>query len=608
MLVGLAMIVTTLPAGADVEFEPNPREHTVVFDWVEAMLEAIELNPPAPTATTWRMWVVMSSIYDAWSAYDQEALATISGYDLKRPQAEATEAAKAEAISYAAHRALLFTYPGQTELFDSVMEYLGYPLSNSMDPTTPSGVGNIAALRVIEYRSADGSNALGGFAQVTSDTYPELYEPINSGDPSEPNGPGGPDFDLNHWQPLQVANGTMLDANGNPTYDHTDPSTYSTQVFLTPHWGSVVPFALTSGDQFRPPPPPQYGSDAPYVDALGNQSTNDEAFRSQTAEIQDLNASLTDVHKVIAEFWADGPHTWTPPGHWVQIALGISLRDEHTIDEDARMFMGLTGAVLDAGIAAWEAKRHYDYVRPITAIRELNRGTQIMAWAGPDQGTQLINGEDWQPYQSLTFVTPPFAEFVSGHSTFSRASAETLTAFSGTDVMYDGATHLGRDYDGDGVEDLLGQHIVVPGGLMFEDGPAETVVLRWNTLLEAADEAGFSRRYGGIHFQDGDLFARDMGADIGRQAYQWAELHWDPFGEMRETVSEFAAEGSLSRGQARSLHNQLANAGRLFEQVDPAAGCAVLGGLQEHVDRQLTSEAHDVISRQLDHVSELLCD
>lgn len=609
----LALIVTTLPAGASdsEQFSPNPHEHTVVFDWVEAMLEAIELNPPAPTATTWRMWVVMSSIYDAWSAYDPSAMGTVSGYDLKRPISEATEANKAEAISHAAHTALSFTYPNQADMFDAVLDHLGYVPSDSLDPTTPAGIGNISANRVIEYRSLDGSNALGGFTQVTSEQYPSLYSPTNSDDPNDPNGPGGAEYDINHWQPLRVPNGTLLDVNGNPTYDPDDPSTYTVQTFLTPHWGAVIPFALTSGDQFRPQAPPQLGSDEPYVDALGNLSTNDEAFRTQSAEIQGYSATLTDEQKVIAEFWADGPHTWTPPGHWVQIALGISLRDSHSIDDDARMFMALTGAVLDSGISAWEAKRHYDYVRPVTAIRELNRGDQILGWAGPNQGTQLINGEDWQPYQSPTFVTPPFAEYVSGHSTFSRSAAEVLTAFAGTGAMYDGTTLLGRDYDGDGVEDLMGQHIVLPGNLMFEDGPAETIVLRWPTLLDAAEEAGFSRRYGGIHFQDGDMFARQMGADIGGQAFQWAELHWDPFGELVETLDELASDGEVSHGALTSLGERVKSTEQTFAKASTTAGCSNLKGLQHHVDNldpsQLSDDAHSVLSRQLGLISELLC-
>jgi hypothetical protein len=254
--------------------------------------------------------------------------------------------------------------------------------------------------------------------------------------------------------------------------------------------------------------------------------TNHEAWNMQVDELLDISATLTDRQKVIAEFWADGPQTWTPPGHWNQLAQGIATRDNHTIGDSVKMYFALNGALLDAGIAAWDAKRIHDCIRPVSAIQYKYFGQQILAWGGPDQGTQLINGEAWQPYQSQTFVTPPFAEFVSGHSTFSRAAREVLSAFSGTDALYDGVTHLGEDWDGDGKEDLMGQHIVLPGGCLFENCPGATVVLQWTTLLEAADEAGVSRRYGGIHFQDGDLRGREMGRQIGQQAFAHAKQFW----------------------------------------------------------------------------------
>jgi hypothetical protein len=300
------------------------------------------------------------------------------------------------------------------------------------------------------------------------------------------------------------------------------------QAFLTPHWGAVKPFALASGDQLRPPPPPMLGFDAPYVDALGNETTNDAAFRDQAAQILAASGALTDEHKVIAEFWADGPHTWTPPGHWMQLAIGLSLREGHDLDADICMFMALSGALLDAGIAAWDAKRAYDYVRPATAIPYLYAGQRVRAWAGPERGSQVIDGADWRPFQPSTFVTPAFPEYVSGHSTFSAAAAEVLTRYTGSSVMFDGVTRLGRDYDGDGVEDLLGRHVAMPGSLSLDDGPAAPVTLRWATLQEAADQAGLSRRYGGIHFQDGDLRGREMGRRIGELVYANAQAYWGP--------------------------------------------------------------------------------
>jgi hypothetical protein len=614
MVIAIGMLVALMPAAGAEEpaFDPNPHPHSVAVDWVEAMLLAIELNPPAPTATTWRMWVVTSSMYDAYAAYDRVAMGTVTGNDLDQPVRAHTSANRDRAVSYAAHRALSYVYPAQADIFDSVMALHGYPLGDSTDPTTPDGVGNLAAQAVIDARVDDGSNALNGFAQITSAMYPEPYKPYNSADPSSTYSIWGTDFDVNYWTPLRVPTGTMHDEHGNPIHDETNPTSYTDQSFLTPHWGAVEPFAMTSGDQFRPPGPPKYGSDEPYTDALGNVSTNDEAFRSQAAEILEMSGALTDEHKVIAEFWADGPHTWTPPGHWVQMAVGISLRDGHTLGEDVRMYMALTGATLDAGISAWEAKRAYDFVRPATAIQYLYAGQQVLAWAGPNQGAQLIDGSEWRPYQNPTFVTPPFAEFTSGHSTFSAASAAVLSSFAGTDALYDGVTRLGRDYDGDGEEDLMGRHVVEPGFLMFEDGPAATVTLRWDTLWDAADEAGISRRYGGIHFQDGDLRARVVGAQVGAQAYDTAELYWDPFGTMKSTVIEEARDREITGSIRTQLLRRL-----MLIQIDvikgrDAAACARLGGLERYVDaregRGISSSAHEILARQLDLVTESSCD
>ena len=517
VLAAVLVVPGTMAAAATDEqpiFTPNPRPHSVVIDWVDAMLEAIERNPPAPTATTWRMWVVLSSVYDAWAAFDDMAVATASGSDLKRPAHERTAANKDLAVSYAAYNALTYVFPAQTPIFDEVLAYLGLPRDTSVDPRTPQGIGNLAAESCIRTRLTDGSNA-GTFKDTTSATWPEPYAAV-------------PALDPNHWVPLHVPTGRLVDSHGTPIWSENDPDSFTLQTFVTPHWGAVTPFALPSGDALRPPAPPQLGSDEPYTDALGQVMSNDEAYRRQAAEILRYSGGLTDRQKVIAEFWADGPHTWTPPGHWVQLAIGVSLRDHHGTDDDARMFMALSGALLDAGIAAWDAKRAYDYVRPATAIPYLHAGEMVKAWGGPDQGTQFIDGSLWRPYQSATFVTPPFAEYVSGHSTFSRAAAEVLTAFTGSELMFDGATRLGRDYDGDGAEDLLGQHIAVPGSMKFERGPAATVTLRWRTFRDASAEAAISRRFGGIHFQDADLRGREMGRIAGQRAFALARAMWGP--------------------------------------------------------------------------------
>jgi hypothetical protein len=254
--------------------------------------------------------------------------------------------------------------------------------------------------------------------------------------------------------------------------------------------------------------------------------THDEAYRMQFTQVLSYSAHLTNEWKVIAEYWADGPRSETPPGHWNALAHGISFRDQNTLDEDIKMFFALNAAVFDSSIAAWDAKRAFDFIRPQSAIRFLYDGEDVQAWGGPNQGTQTIDGSEWQPYQDLKFVTPPFPEYISGHSTFSAASAEVLTMFTGSNQFYDGTTMLNDDFNNDGVPDMLGEHVIAIGGNMFESTPSEVVVLRWPTFQDAADEAGVSRLYGGIHIQDSDLRGRIVGRQVGEQAYHLAEQYW----------------------------------------------------------------------------------
>jgi hypothetical protein len=260
---------------------------------------------------------------------------------------------------------------------------------------------------------------------------------------------------------------------------------------------------------------------------MGVATTGDEAYRRQAEEIVRLTAALTERQKVVAEYWADGPDSVTPPGHWNEIAADLSYRYRYTIDEDVKLFFALNGALMDSAIACWESKRFYDFIRPISAIRHLYFDTAVPGWAGPGLGTRTVPGARWQPFQRLTFVTPAFSEYTSGHSTFSAAAARTLRDFTGSDRLYDGVTQVPYDRNRDGLDDFVGEFIALPGSLAIEPGlPGERMVLRWETLTEAADEAGMSRRYGGIHFQDGDLYGRKVGERIGERALERARRHW----------------------------------------------------------------------------------
>jgi len=171
-----------------------------------------------------------------------------------------------------------------------------------------------------------------------------------------------------------------------------------------------------------------------------------------------------------------------------------------------KMFFALTNAMFDASIATWDAKRAYDSVRPITAIHFLFSGKNIRAWAGPGEGTKEIDGAEWMPYQQAGSVTPPFPEYVSGHSAFSATAAEVLKLFTGSDEFGMKAT----------VE--AGSSTIEPGMV-----PSRDIRLSWPTFTVAAEEAGISRRYGGIHFELADNAGRLIGREVGRQAFYKAQ-------------------------------------------------------------------------------------
>jgi len=336
--------------------------------------------------------------------------------------------------------------------------------------TTATGIGNTAAAAVLTFRHHDGANQLGDLAPGAYADYTG-YQPVNT--PSQV-------VDPNRWQPLVVSN-----PDGSVT----------TQQFVAPHWGRVTPFALTSGAQFRP------ASMANTYPSAG--------YSEQAQEEIDLSASLTDEQKTIVEYWADGPASELPPGHWALFAQWVSQRDVHTIDDDAKMFFVLTNALLDASIAVWDCKRVFDSVRPITAIRFLMAGREIRAWGGPYKGTQTISGEQWRPYQTGAQLSPAFPEFSSGHSAFSAAAAEVLRSYTGSDAF------------GYSVTRKPGTSGVEPGSV-----PANDITLAWSTFSEAADQAGLSRRYGGIHFKEGDLQSRAMGRKVGAQAWAKAQAYF----------------------------------------------------------------------------------
>ena len=400
------------------------------------------------------MAIIHTAAYDAWAPYHGTAVATQAGGVARITGRSNTEQTKSIAVSYAMYRAMLDLTPTQKPVLDAKMLELGLDPNYTAQDSTPAGIGNTAAALVLAFRASDGSNQKGDLAPGAYSDYTG-YQPVNTLDRV---------MDATRWQPMRFSNNT---APG----------------FMAPHWGKVKPFALTDGTDLRV---------ATALPAAGSAE-----YREQAAQVLELTAKLNDEQKVIAEYWANGPKTEFFPGHWNLFAQQMSSWRRHSLDEDVVMFFLQANAVMDAGIVCWDCKRHYDSVRPITAIRTLYVGQQIPGFRGETAGIGLMPGETWSPYQPASFITPPFAEFTSGHSTFSSASAEVLKRFFGSD-------------------DFGGSVTFAPGQLATEKfAPQNEITLSWKTFSAAADEAGYSRLLGGIHFEPANTVGKAMGRQVG---------------------------------------------------------------------------------------------
>jgi hypothetical protein len=460
------------------------------LQWNDALLQGVRSSRLGPPMVARALAIAHTCMYDAWAAYDHKAVGTRLGGLLRRPPRERTLANMKQAVSFAAYRAAVDLFPGSaSSLFDPRMRELGYAVDDrTTDTSTPTGIGNVAASAVLDFHHRDGANQLGdepggapGVPHADYTGYTPANDPMDIREPFDPSAVHDP----SSWQPLRYA-----DAAANVV----------TPGFVGAQWQRVMPFALSLGALRSTTGPARYGS-AEYL--------------AQAQSLLDISAGLTDEQKLIAEYWADGPRSELPPGHWNLFAQFVARRDhhgdhEHGLERDVKLFFALTNAVSDAGCCAWDNKRAFNSVRPITAIRTLFRGRLVHAWAGPYQGMKPIDGATWSPYQPTTFPTPPFPEYSSGHSNFSAAGAEILRRFTHSD-RFAGSVTL-----------PAGSSKVEPGAV-----PASDITLSWSTFSHAAEQAGISRRFGGIHFEQGDLDARSTGRSAARRVWDKAGVYWE---------------------------------------------------------------------------------
>lgn len=579
---------------------PNIQAQSIARIWNEQNLAAIRIDFPAPTVHSRNLFHTSAAMWDAWAAYD----ATAVGY-LHRENATAGDipAARREAISYAAYRVLAHRYALSVNAATSLqaladqMTALGYDtaVTTTVGPT-PAAVGNRVAAAVLAFAASDLSNESINYTDPT-------YSPVN--EPLILDLAGTTMADPNHWQPLAfevrfTQNGIEAD---------------KIQTFIGSHWGAVRPFAMSlppgQNVYYDPGTPPMLGtaSDATFKDGnitviqrssyldpsngamidispgargnntLGQNDGNGRAMNPATGMPYSANVvPHGDFGRVIAEFWADGPHSETPPGHWNTLANELHEHPNFErrfkgagpeLDElewDVKVYFALNASVHDVAVAVWGCKQVYDYVRPISSIRYLGGKGQsaftglpsydpmglplipdlielastaslgsggkhfgapnaapgdilILAWGGEPlfpatqfTGTKWIRAIDWLPYQRDTFVTPAFAGYVSGHSGFSRAAAEVLTRMTGSAYFPGGMGTFTAPMN---------------NFLQFELGPSVDVVLQWATYYDAADEAGQSRIYGGIHVPVDDGPGRIIGSQCGIGAWELAEKYFD---------------------------------------------------------------------------------
>lgn len=537
-------------------------EHSAARVWNEVALDGIRRDFPAPTVHARNLYHLSAAMWDVWSAWGTGTALFAEPSDgvIKALEdgltAERIERERAEAISYAAHAVLSHRYERSVGAHDTLaqadatlVKYCGDDALLSPEPGSVAAFGLEVARSVLAATRDDGSFETSNYEDFS-------YASVNP--PLTVSRPGTEMIDPTRWQPLSLSSYVTQNGIAQPA---------GLQSYIGPSWGKVTPFALEpqpdTGLPIDPGPPPTFATDPGgwfegMLDVL------------KLSALLEEDTAVSDSLRVIAEFWADGPDSETPPGHWNTLAnevgdalviSGAGLRIQRgdeipRLEFDVKLYLALNGANHDAAIAAWGTKAHYDYVRPISMIRyaaglgqstdpslpryhpeglplveglvELVTETSsgpgerhahlanridevvIFAWAGsppfPEQmaaGVHWIPAVDWVPYQRPDFVSPAFAAYVSGHSAFSRASAEVLTAFTGSEVFPGGSF----------------SHTVEPGGLIHELGPANTVTLSWITYWEASDEAGYSRRAGGIHVPADDLVGRELGAEVGQQAW-----------------------------------------------------------------------------------------
>ncbi len=574
-------------------------DHSVARVWDDTMLELIRQVVPAPTVHARNLFHTSAAMWDAWAAYDPDA----DGYFVtEKHTASDVRGAREAAMSYAAYRILLWRYATVSDLaqatdqLDAVMAELCYPTDAvSTDGDGPVAFGNRIAAFVIDRGSTDG--ALEDERYVDSS-----YRASN--DPLEVDQSGTVMRDPNSWQPLSL--GEQLSQNGLPIPGNV-------QTYIGPHWGRVTPFALpesANGTPIDPGPPPLLGdpvTDDAFkqaaIDVLRDSSALDPAdgveidispasLGNNTLGTNDGNGYATnpvtgepyvaeptkaaDFYRILAEYWADGPTSETPPGHWNVIAnavadspgfdrrIGGAGTEVDRLEWDVKTYFALNGAAHDAAIAAWGLKAHYNSVRPISMIRHMGGLGQSSDPTGPSYDpdglplvpdlVEVVTTESSAPGQRHADLADHVGEIAV--RTWTGTPTDPTTETSGVGwiravdwVPYQRPTFVTPSFPGyvsghstfsrAAAEVLTGitgspyfpgglaEWTIDQGSLLHEEGPTADVDLQWATYFDASDQAGMSRLYGGIHIPADDVQGRKIGDQVGLAAWALAQQYFD---------------------------------------------------------------------------------
>jgi hypothetical protein len=549
--VGAKTVVQVIPAAGDA---PS----SVAWGWVSAATETVSSgsvkldNRIGPTIGARFYAMLGTALYEAWQVFDQQARSSLPNLpgagrwdrDLelqirsflrasdRHEEGPSPLASRLiDAVVARTTHAVLSSPLSGLQAGSAGLDRLNQQLQATLSGFTPAELAQFNGLdqqisEAVAQRVLDSFRHDGSSLTLPSLTNPltlntPAYVPVNSG-------PASVQL-IDRWTPEYGVN--------------SNPAT-PLQSYLTPFWGDVQYYLVPSADlealssTAKVPAPFLLDPNDTYNLQLGLIYDNGQgpgvritpeligtminpAFIEQANDVVAYSRQLAgpegNLYKGIAQFWENGGGTPYPPGTWMAFGQYASLLHNNSLADDAKLFLGLGASVYSASIACWDLKRQFDYARPIRVVRELSRlglmedsdnnpsnGSQFEAYSR-GQGLQMINGVDWETYQSVGGYSPPFPEFVSGHSTFSAAAADFLTNF------YDSPEFGGK------VQFQLG---------FSYDEPGQTVSLAWDTWIGAAQEAGSSRLWGNIHFTDGNLEGQALGSSIGSLVHDQLQRLW----------------------------------------------------------------------------------